>query len=332
MSPLTPLRAVRLLMPNPPRLSHEIREAFTDFFRQRGHLVLPGAPLVPIGDPTSLFTSAGMQQFRPVFTGEQDAPSPRVTTVQPCFRTTDIEEVGDLSHCTAFEMLGDFSFGDYFKKDAIAMAWELLTSVYEILAERLHHHHLPQHDEEAYEHLARGRHAAGAHLPLRRGQELLVQLPQGPARRQRPLRPLQRDLRRLLPRARPRERAASVRRRALPGDLEPRLHGALPEPGCHPGPAAARTSIPAAASSASPPSSRKSSPSSRPTSLVPILEEAAAIAEVDYFGATATPGQAYAIRAMAEHCRAATMLIGDGVVPSNEGRGYVPPRASSARV
>ena len=73
-----------------------------------------------------------MQQFKPWFLGEEPASTSRATTVQRCFRTTDIEEVGDLSHCTAFEMLGNFSFGDYFKKDAIAYAWELLTEVYRI--------------------------------------------------------------------------------------------------------------------------------------------------------------------------------------------------------
>ena len=85
-------------MTTPPRTSDEIREAFINFFREREHLALPGWPLVPIGDPTSLFTSAGMQQFKPVFTGEQEPAAARVTTVQPCFRTTDIEEVGDFSH------------------------------------------------------------------------------------------------------------------------------------------------------------------------------------------------------------------------------------------
>ena len=93
---------------------------------------------MPIGDPTSLFTSAGMQQFKPIFMGEQAAPGPRATTVQRCFRTTDIEVVGDLSHLTCFEMLGNFSFGDYFKKGAIEFAWDLLTRVYGIPAERLH--------------------------------------------------------------------------------------------------------------------------------------------------------------------------------------------------
>src|SRR6185312_11202304 len=125
-------------MTNPPRTSDEIRSAFLSFFEERGHTVLPPWPLVPIGDPTSLFTSAGMQQFKPQFMGEQPSVSPRAATVQRCFRTTDIETVGDPTHCTAFEMLGNFSFGDYFKKGAISFAWDLLTRVYQIPAERLH--------------------------------------------------------------------------------------------------------------------------------------------------------------------------------------------------
>ncbi|MGH2633666.1 MAG: alanine--tRNA ligase-related protein, partial [Tepidiformaceae bacterium] len=125
-------------MANPPRTSDEIRDAYIRFFQERGHALLAPWPLVPIGDPTSLFTSAGMQQFKPIFAGEQAPPGRRAVTVQRCFRTTDIEEVGDFSHCTAFEMLGNFSFGDYFKREAIQFAWELLTQVFQIPPERLH--------------------------------------------------------------------------------------------------------------------------------------------------------------------------------------------------
>src|SRR5688572_18361474 len=125
-------------MPQPPRSSDEIRDAFIRFFTERGHALLPPWPLVPIGDPTSLFTSAGMQQFKPFFLGEAKPPAPRAVTVQRSFRTRDVEEVGDKSHCTAFEMLGNFSFGDYFKREAIQMAWELLTKVYQLDPARLH--------------------------------------------------------------------------------------------------------------------------------------------------------------------------------------------------
>ena len=106
-----------------------IRKTFLDFFADRGHVVLPGSSLIPTGDPSVLLTSAGMQQFKAYFSGERPAPYPRVATVQKSFRTTDIDEVGDLSHLTFFEMLGNFSFNDYFKEDAIAYARELVVNV-----------------------------------------------------------------------------------------------------------------------------------------------------------------------------------------------------------
>ncbi len=115
----------------------ELRKVFTDFFVARGHVALPPASLVP-NDPTVLFTIAGMVQFKPYFRGDAEPPAPRVTTVQPCLRTVDIELVGTTPrHCTFFEMLGNFSFGDYFKLDAIAWAWEFVTEVLGFDPERL---------------------------------------------------------------------------------------------------------------------------------------------------------------------------------------------------
>ena len=117
--------------------SHEIRKKYLDFFVKREHQLYPSSSLVPHNDPTVLLTTAGMQQFINYFTGQERPPSPRATSVQKCFRTVDLEEVGDPTHLTFFEMLGNFSFGDYFKREAIEWAWELLTGELKLSPERL---------------------------------------------------------------------------------------------------------------------------------------------------------------------------------------------------
>lgn len=117
--------------------SNEIRRVFIEFFAERGHLHVPSSSLVPHNDPTVLLTTAGMQQMTPYFLGLERPPSVRMTSIQKCFRTVDIDEVGDEEHLTFFEMLGNFSVGDYFKAEAISWAWELLTERFGIPRERL---------------------------------------------------------------------------------------------------------------------------------------------------------------------------------------------------
>src|SRR5476649_2603934 len=123
--------------------STAIRQQFLDFFKGKGHVIVPSAPIVIKDDPTLLFTNAGMNQFKDYFLGNKKAEHTRVADTQKCLRVSgkhnDLEEVGvDTYHHTMFEMLGNWSFGDYFKKDAIAWSWELLTEVYKLDKSRLY--------------------------------------------------------------------------------------------------------------------------------------------------------------------------------------------------
>ena len=319
-------------MTNPPRTSDEIRAAFLSFFQERGHLLLPPWPLVPIGDPTSLFTSAGMQQFKPQFMGEQPPAAPRVTSVQRCFRTTDIEAVGDYTHCTAFEMLGNFSFGDYFKREAVQFAWELLTRVYEIPAERLHatifltddetytywrevglpDNHIHRRDEELNYWFSFPHETPGASGPCGPDSEIYF------------------DFHPELG-----DEHAQLR---LDADGEP-VGGVgydderfveiwnLVFMQLYQHPDGSRTDLPARNIDTGSGLERVACVLQGVRSVFetdifrPILEAAASVMGVSY--ETASADQQYVIRAMSEHCRAATLLVGDGVVPSNEGRGYV---------
>jgi len=319
-------------MTNTPRTSDEIRDAYVSFFKERGHAHLPPWPLVPIGDPTSMFTSAGMQQFKPMFMGEQPAPGPRAVTVQRCFRTTDIEEVGDLSHCTAFEMLGNFSFGDYFKREAIQWAWELMTQVYRLDPERLHAT-IFLDDDDSYGYW-REVGLPDDHIH-RRDEDLnyWFSFPNGTPGASGPCGPdseIYYDL----------DPAAGIAGAQLHNGPDGQPSGVgysdrfleiwnLVFMQLYQHPDGTRTNLPAQNIDTGSGLERVAMVLQDVRSVfetdifLPILSEAAAVVGVDYLGGAASDEQAYAIRAMSEHCRAATLLVGDGVVPSNEGRGYV---------
>src|SRR5690348_4481262 len=120
----------------------EIRSQFLDFFRKEGHEVVPSSPLVPRNDPTLMFTNAGMVQFKNVFTGAEQRPYKRAVSSQKCVRAggkhNDLDNVGYTArHHTFFEMLGNFSFGDYFKDAAIELAWNLITKTYGLPVDKL---------------------------------------------------------------------------------------------------------------------------------------------------------------------------------------------------
>src|ERR1041385_219763 len=123
--------------------ANKVRETFLSFFKSKGHHIVPSAPMVVKGDPTLMFNNSGMAPFKDIFLGNSPIKYPRVTDTQRCLRVSgkhnDLEEVGiDTYHHTMFEMLGNWSFGDYFKKEAIAWSWELLTEVYKIDKNRLY--------------------------------------------------------------------------------------------------------------------------------------------------------------------------------------------------
>ncbi len=295
----------------------ELRKKFLDFFEARGHLVLPSASLVPKDDPTLLFTVAGMVPFKPYFLGIAEPPRTRITTVQKCLRTPDLESVGKTArHHTFFEMLGNFSFGDYFKREAIAWAWEFLTKVLGLpvadLWVTVYHG-----DEEAREIWARdvgvprerivplgedsNFWAAGPVGPCGPCSEVLIDL--GPERGcGSPECGVDCDCDRFL-------EIWNLVFMEFSRDEEGRL-SKLPRQNIDTGMGLER--IAAVVQGVA---------SNFETDLLfPLIEEAGRISDARY---GAGPESDVALKVIADHSRAVAFLLADGVLPANEGRGYV---------
>ncbi|MBM3942181.1 MAG: alanine--tRNA ligase [SAR202 cluster bacterium] len=322
----------------------QIRASYLQFFEQRGHLPMPSASLIPAGDPTLLFTSAGMVPFKPFFMGEQTPPRRRLTSCQKSFRTTDIDTVGDHKHLTFFEMLGNFSIGDYFKKDAITFAWTLVTGPFKLEPERIYVTvHLD--DDEAFQ-LWHEMIGVPVERIYRYGDR---ENWWGPAGNEGPTGPCSELHYDFAP-----EKSCGLDMVA-PDTLTAILRqeratltqsGRAPIPGCHPNcdcerfvelwnlvfmqfyqdPQKNRTPLPAPSVDTGMGLERAAAilqrkPNVYETDLfMPILERVCLLTGKSYGQNQETD---YALRVVAEHARAASFLIGDGVAPSNEGRGYV---------
>ena len=299
--------------------SHDVRQSFVDFFAERGHRHVPSAPLVPHGDPTLLFTNAGMVQFKGYFLGEETPPSPRAVTVQKCLRVSgkhnDLENVGPSPrHHTFFEMLGNFSFGDYFKEEAIRFGWELVSGVWGLVPEDLSATVFHE-DDEAYElwrrisGLPEARiHRCGA------ADNFWAMGDTGPCG---PCSEIFVDVHPDRPEVGWEEGTESGRYleiwnlvfmqfdRDAAGTLHP-----LPKPSVDTGAGLERVAA-----------VLQGVESNYDTDLFgPILAAAAKLAGTGY-GADAEDD--VSLRVVADHLRAVTFLLADGVIPGNEGRGYV---------
>ena len=293
----------------------QLREAFLKFFEEREHLIMPSASLIPQDDPTLLLIGAGMAPFKPFFTGKLTPPSKRVVTSQKCIRTGDIENVGRTArHHTFFEMLGNFSFGDYFKKEAIAWAWEFVTEVLQIPGDKLW---ITIHvdDDEAFDiwHQDIG-------LPkeriIRLDEENFWEIGPGPCG---PCSEMHVDL--------GEERGCGSPDCAVGCDCDRYLeiwnlvftqfnkeldgtYTPLEKKNIDTGAGLERIA-----------SILQNKRSNFETDLMfPIVEYAAKIANVEYGKEEKTD---ISLKVIADHARSMVFMVGDGVLPSNEGRGYI---------
>ena len=320
----------------------QIRDSFIQYFESKGHQHMPSASLIPAGDPTLLFTSAGMVPFKPFFMGEQTPPSRRLTSSQKSFRTTDIDEVGDHKHLTFFEMLGNFSIGDYFKEGAVGFAWELVTELFGLSPDRLYVTiHLD--DDEAYD-IWHDQVGVPPERIYRYGDKDNWWGPAGTEGPTGPCSEIHYDG--------GVEKGCSGGRMVevdvLTAQLREERDGAAARDvdGCHPNcdcerfvelwnlvfmqyyqdPERNRTPLPAPSVDTGMGLERaavilQGKNNIYETDLfTPIIDRACELTGRQYGADTETD---FALRVIAEHARAAAFLIGDGVVPGNEGRGYV---------
>ncbi len=317
----------------------EIRKLYLDYFQGKGHMIVPSSSLIPATDPTLLLTTAGMVQMVPYFLGRAAPPARRMTSSQKCFRTTDIDSVGDYKHLTFFEMLGNFSVGDYFKRDAIAFAWELLTQQLGLSKDRLYVT-IHMDDNEAFRYWTEEQ-----HVPAERIYRYVSNW-WGPPGAQGPCGPcseLHYDF------GADRDTPHGRQPMASPAAIAAweRSGNQGEQPGCHPNCdhcerfleiwnlvfmqffqdlEKKRTPLPA-------PNIDTGMGLERIVTVLqgkrtvydtdifqPLLHRMAELAGVKYGESKEADS---AIRVVAEHARGATFLIADGVVPSNEGRGYV---------
>ncbi len=295
--------------------SAEIRKIFTTFFQTKGHKVLPSSSLVP-DDPTLLLTAAGMVQFKPIFLGEKKVDFKRATTVQKCLRTTDIENVGKTArHLTFFEMLGNFSFGDYFKKEAIGWAWEFVTQRLKLPLDNLYVT-IYEDDDGAFE-IWRNEAGLEPERIFRMGEDNFWSAgPTGPCG---PSSEIMYDLGPDFGCGKPTCTVGCDCDRYLEvwnlvfmqydrdenGDLHP-----LPKKNIDTGAGLERIAR-----------ILQGVRSTFETDvLYPIVERVIQVANVTY---GVNPERDVSVKVVADHSRAVTFLINDGVLPSNEGRGYV---------
>jgi alanyl-tRNA synthetase len=304
--------------------SNDIRKHFLDFFGARGHRVLPSSSLVPAYDPTLLFSNAGMNQFKDVFLGREKRDYARAATSQKCVRAggkhNDLEQVGRTTrHHTFFEMLGNFSFGDYFKKEAIPWAWELVTKDYAIPAEKLYVTVFREDDEAAEIWATEVGVARDRIFRLDEHDNFWAMGDTGPCG---PCSEIHFDLGPAAstlghsdcPFPCPQDCGRYVElwnlvfmqfNRDEGGNMTP-----LPRPSIDTGAGLERLAT-----------VLQGKISNYDTDLFrPLIEEAAGLANVEY---GANHDTDVSLRIIADHARAATFLISDGVLPSNEGRGYV---------